>query len=116
MSENKMLVLINKLAERTGKGNLEWKSTEASGVYQTSFPKYSVRLAIRKNQRVADLDYVVQIIDNSGELVEEVDDTDFGSGDHYEVMKELYEGARRKAKGVDDALDSILEDLDEDEL
>jgi hypothetical protein len=60
---------------------------------------------------------VLQIYDENGALVEEVSDLEFNENDFvtapFTFMNEIYTQARRTAMGVEQALDSLLKDLDD---
>lgn len=112
MANDKLTSLIALLKQKTELGDVDWGETERPGVFQVSFPKYTVRLS-RKMAPSNSYDYVISIIDMEGDIVEEVDDTDFPDDNMYHLMGELYEMARRKVKGVDEAIDDILKSLNE---
>lgn len=117
MSYNKIAVLIKKIHEKSTNGSIEWEGTEEEGTYQVSFSNYSVRISTRFNPAYPDQsDQIIQIINSSGELVEEVSDIDLKDliPKAYEVMKNIHELARRQVMGVEHALDSILGELDDE--
>ncbi len=113
---NRVWDLILKLAERTAEDKVNWERTAEAGIYQVSFPKYSVQIFARENRDRPD-DIIVQVLDDTGSVVEEASDVDLTSArvnDAYPTMLTLYKNARRKAMGVEQALDAILKKLDED--
>lgn len=120
MSYEKVGKLIDSLYTRTKTGYINWEETERTGVYQVSFPKYSVRLLSQPTRSQAyngdeTQDYIIQIINEYGIVVDEVSDIDVKDIiiDSYKKMKEMHDLARRQALGVDEALDEILRDLDD---
>ena len=116
MSHEKVGSLVRRLAVATQKqGNL-WERTTEDAVFQASFPGYSVRLARAMGYQNEDL-IILSIFDEDGALVEQVDDSDLNSvlRNSYQVMLDLYEAARRQAMGVEQALDTILEALGEED-
>jgi len=120
MSYPKMVYLVQKLYRRTDAESVEWEVTEIEGVFQAAFPEYTVRLSMQllDGHVPGSEDYVISIFNAHGLKVEEVSDVDLAEelADSYEVMKHLYRAARRKAMGVDKALDSILSSLGEDDI
>ena len=61
-------------------------------------------------------DIVLQLFNEKGELIEEVDDTDFKVGElapgyPFPFMAEIHAMARRAVMGVNKAIDSILDEL-----
>ncbi|WP_338488003.1 hypothetical protein VRB78_18760 [Pseudomonas trivialis] len=113
MSYPKIAKLIDVLLTQTENGTLQWAQTETSDMFQASFPRYSVRLYVQSVSQV-DVDYVLQILNELGEIVEEVSDPDLKDvmEGPFRVMRRLHDAARRSAMGVETALDEILEFLD----
>ena len=113
MSYPKMANLIYSLLRQTQNGQLKWDQTEKSEKFQASFPRYSVRLYMAQNNGF-DPDYMLQIINDFGDIVEEVADPELREvmENPFLTMKELYEMARRSAMGVEQALDDILKYLE----
>ena len=111
MADPKFETLIHKLLERSKEGKVEWEATAVEGVYQAAFPHYSVKVYSEPSQE--GMDYVLQIADEEGVVIDEVRDTDF-SGE-YNNMRELFNCARSSGLGLDRALDSILAALGPDE-
>lgn len=112
MSHIKTAVMLQTLVDKTAAGKVIWAETEQSGAFQTSFPNYSVRIFEAQNFENT-TDFVLQITNADGDVVEEVRDpelTEFFEKP-YVVMRDLHESARRRAMGVDDALDEILRSL-----
>ena len=113
MSYPKIAKLVEVLLSQTENGLLQWESTEKSEMFQASFPRYSVRLSIRYVSDI-DIDYVLQILNEFGDIVEEVSDPDLKDvlESAYKKMRVLHEAARRSAMGVESALDEILSFLE----
>ena len=115
---NKLWEFIQKLAAKSDTGNVSWERTAEDGIYQVSFPNFTVRTFYRGGG--GDPDYIVQILNEDGSIVEETSDAqltqmaDTSIVGAFSLMRKLYEAARRKAMGVDNALDALLEALDED--
>lgn len=115
MSYNKIVNIVKKILEKTNNGSIEWEGTERGDTYQVSFSNFSVRLFPRDNPHTPDTDYIIQIINSDGEIVEEVSDEDLKSllSEAFTKMKQLHELARRQVMGVEGALDAILSELDD---
>ena len=109
MSYQKIILVIQKLIDKTSAGEIGWEETELENVYQAVFPEYSVRIWPRGE------DFVLGIFNAQGALIEEVSDVALKDelSDSYRIMKDLYLSARRAAMGVDQALDEILSSLEE---
>lgn len=116
MSYPKIINLVQKLHEATRDGSVLWRETEADDVFQVSFSQYSARIAKRLSRmdRTSD-EYVLSIHNDEGDLVEEIGDEDGEDarqkGMLFNALKETHETARRQSMGVDQALDSILDEL-----
>lgn len=119
MSYPRMKEVIKQLHRRTMEGDLPWEETEEEGVYQAAFPNSSVRLSERpaKNPDEPGMDYWVTIHNADGKLIDKVSDPDMRHDfeaegvDSYDLLRELYNHARRTAMGVQDALSDILQRL-----
>jgi len=113
MSYPKIAKLVHALLEKTESGNLKWDATERSNIFQASFPRYSIRLYTQQSGQ-NDFDYVIQIINEDGDIVEEITDPDLAEvmTSPFKVLGRLHDVARRSAMGVDSALDEILDFLD----
>ena len=92
MAFDKLATLLVELIQKTNNGSLRWEATAAEGVYQVSFPRFTVQISERGN------DFVLTILNSEGTLLEEAAD-------------QLYVNARRQALGVDAALDELLNEL-----
>lgn len=113
MSGQKIVALAKTLAERTARGELDWEESERPGVFQLSFSNSSVRIYHRESrQQRGSREFVLSIHNSVGVEVEEVGDESLPVDDAFPMMRQMYEEARRKAMGVDTAIDSILEDLE----
>jgi hypothetical protein len=111
MSYQKIADLIFKLHEKTVLGKVKWETTTTEGVYQAVFAGYSIRISKYPE------DIVLQIYNEDGELIEEVNDSEVNKVSPYTawtLMLNLYETARRVAMGTEEALDSIMSILDDD--
>lgn len=113
MSYPKIAKLVEVLLKQTATGSLQWAPTENSDMFQASFPRYSIRL-YPQSKNSFDVDYVLQILNELGEIVEEVADPDLKEvlESPYIKLRDLHESARRSAMGVESALDEILDFLD----
>ncbi|NYZ61802.1 hypothetical protein [Luteimonas deserti] len=113
MSGQKLVALTRMLAERTERGELKWEESERPGVFQVSFSNSSVRILHRDSRlQRGSTEYVISIINSLGVEVDEIGDESMPTEGAYSLMKQMYEQARRKAMGVDTAIDSIIEDLE----
>jgi len=118
---DKLWTFMEKLKDRTDAGKVAWERTANDDVYQASFPNHAVRIFTRAGEAEF-LDYVVQIVNQEGVVVEEASDVDLSkliapSPPNYvfQFMKDLHGAARRKAMGVDRALDILIDSLDRDD-
>lgn len=113
MSYPKIARLVEALLTQTESGSLQWSTTEKSDTFQASFPRYSVRLYPEETNNI-EFDYVLQILNDLGEIVEEVSDPDLIDvmQTPFTKMRNLHESARRSAMGVESALDDILNYLE----
>lgn len=104
-ANDKTIALIRALAEKTGNNEIEWEKTSNPDAFQTSFPNYSIVLL----QRVGDIS--LHLANEKGQVIERYSST-HAPTDIDQMMHETFELARRRALGVDEALDDILRTLD----
>lgn len=114
MSDEKITRLVYKLAANTSNGSLGWEETEREGVFQVSFSNSTVRIHCRESrQNRGEDEYVISIHNGIGIQVEEISDESVrGVENSFALFKNMYELARRKAIGLDQTIDSLLDDLD----
>jgi hypothetical protein len=104
MAYDKLVEFANLVYEKTKNGEITWEKTPQEGVFQTSFPKYSVMV---RNHSFAGP--VFSILDDYGEVIEELSyAAATNSGLDMDLLAEL---ARRQAMGVEQALDELLSEL-----
>jgi len=121
MSSLKSKALIIRLLDRTNEGKVEWEETDIEGVYQASFRSHSVQIArkpARGDPEGAE-DIVLAVYNQEGKLIDEIGDPDlvqFGlsTQEAFQLMSKLYETARRYAMGVEQAIDNLLQELNDD--
>lgn len=109
MSYQKIVLIIEKLIDKTSAGKIGWDETELENVYQAVFPEYSVRIWPRGD------DFMLGIFNAQGALLEEVSDVDLADdlSESYRILKDLHHSAKRAAMGVEQALDGLLLSLEE---
>lgn len=118
-TEEKVLKLVERLYAKTEAGEIPWERTSARGVFQVAFPSYTVKLSSRPNDENPESpDYIVSILDESGVVIERATDIELQKVaidlKVFQMMDDLYTTARRRALGVDSALDSLLGELDKE--
>ncbi len=108
----KMPMLIERLVDKTNRGELNWEVTSQEDVFQVSFPEFSIRLfPIQRDE--TRIDYALAIFDQEQKLIDEVTDVVLAPlmGNAFEIMDSLYSAARRNALGVDLAIENVLKAL-----
>ena len=107
MVQEKLNALIETLAEKSEAGTLEWEAGVFSNSYQTNFPRYTVAVFEFGHEEP---EYRLTITNEEGETMETVHDSDSRTGT-YQLLKTVFNGARRKVMGVEKAVDEILASL-----
>ena len=117
MTNEKYLRLIERLVAKTNEGTANWEVTARDGMYALPGSKYSV--AITKEWTSSDeWDVLIHLLDSVGDIVDTVRDTELvhdspmPNAKFFQTLNELYDRARRKASGIEQALDSVLDELD----
>jgi hypothetical protein len=110
---------VKQLSKLTESGTIDWKPSINVNTFQVSFRDNTLRITSRPNEN--EQDFLVQLVNSNGELVETFSDLDLNDSDEptesrkswFGILRDLYENARRKALGADKVLDEIIADLDE---
>ena len=111
----KLIQMINNLISRTEDGKIEWDSTSTKDQYVTSLSRYSIAVDLFEKTTNSDDFYKVSIINELGKIIESATSSDLAieSAESSGKLQLLYNLARRRAMGVDFALDKILAELDD---
>lgn len=116
MELNRMALVIQRLAERTAKGEVVWKE-ETSNSFVAPVGKYSVSISEHDEMQddpFSDPDYYFAIneptkncwMDSVSD--EEMKDALPGS---FKIMRSLYRDARRGARGIDVVVEELLKEI-----
>ena len=104
MATQKLIDVAKALYERTVTGDLSWETTAKQGMFQVSFPNYSV-LVLEE-----DGDVTLKICNEQGQVVEALKESE-ATASRFSNMRELFEGARRIAMSAEHVLDELLRNL-----
>lgn len=103
MADDRLILLVDRLLEKTEAGAQHWRQTPVENEYSTSFPKYSIVLGGGKQ-------FYLRIHGPDGKFIDGIAEHDLAQtllgGD--DKLKRLYTLARRDALDVDKALDELL--------
>lgn len=116
-SIDKIKKIAAALLAKTQASELEWEETETEDVFQVAFSGHSIRVRHKPTQTFNANHYFLAIHNEQGAMIEEagdfeVDGAPYPATESPRMLKDLYERARRKAMGVDKALDDILSELE----
>ncbi len=118
--DEKLLTLLKRLYFRTVNGEVEWESTADPTAFVVSFPRYAVQVSEHTDPYREASAWSLRIYNDDNELMDSISNAQLEREqieDGTRMLAELYSGARRKAMGVEQAIDSILEELgEEDEI
>lgn len=118
MNPDKLTKIVLALHDGTQKGKIKWRTPTDSdeGIYYTEVGGKSIVFSTRHSVEFGEdeVDYVIAIYKEQTKLIDSITDIDLRShiDEAYKFMADFYRDVRRKALGIDDALDSILGDLD----
>lgn len=117
MNSDKIITLLTKLQQRTESGDVTWEKTAEENQFQTTLGKYTIRLLEFPSAEPETYDYFLRLHDEGGALIDSLSDVELhqispGVG-AYKMMGTIFRSARRSATGVDKAIDSIIQGLDE---
>lgn len=118
--KKKYRVMVDSLYRKTFAGSLDWDITFL-GHLEVNVGNYSIRLSEYKDEEGEPFEKI-EILGSNEKLIDGFTDSflnketppeaDFPN--YYMKMKDLHQQARRKAMGLDQAIDEILGDLDDD--
>ncbi|MBO6561278.1 MAG: hypothetical protein JJ959_12115 [Nisaea sp.] len=123
MISEKLGEMVARLKQRTEEGKVDWEETSTRGRFQTTLNDHSLVIAEQENEDDPEvMDYCVTIYNRDGDDIECFTDRDLGEvpeanaeETYRAMMKEIHAMARRKALGAEEAVDAILEVLDQTE-
>lgn len=118
MAYEKFFHFLDALHKKTLSNKVTWESTNVDNIYQVDFSKYSVQVSFVEHG-FDEHNFCITIYNNEGNVMESFDDeelTNAGKPESYKVLKEIYETARRQALGTEQALDELLNALQDDDI
>ena len=106
---DKLAIITKQLIDKTNQGKIEWEVTDVDGVFQTPFLNATIRISYNPLKS----GIIIEIYNEEGLMLEQFNDDDIGSAmtSSFDRMSDLYDAARRKALGAEQAIDSILDQL-----
>lgn len=107
----KLVTLVQQIYEKTKSGELKWEETSEEGTFLVAFPNYVVQITMTPETESHYATYILRILNERSIIIEEITSASLSEYYSREFFKELYEEARRKALGTEDAIDSLLESL-----
>ena len=115
-NEPKMLAIIVSLIKKTRDDELQWEElATGSGFFSIFAERLSISvLRVESSREEAEdfIDYVLQVRNSEGKIIEEVSDPEFSQASNaFLKMKSLYGLARSNAYRVDATLDKLLSSL-----
>lgn len=113
MISNEYIDLVEKLLERTRDGEVNWKGTVKSNEYMIYFKNFSLSISTSFDNFTNQNNVVISLRNDSGDEIDNfwIDEEDA----HYKLVSELHAGARRKALQIDEALSTIMTELESTE-
>jgi len=116
MAESKQIQFVHGLCRKSANGNLRWASTGDENTFLAIFREYTVSIA-----RYYDAartpngeSYELRIVDAEGEEIDSFNSGEFAVDERdlaERSLRELYNVARRKAYGVDEIYEKLLDQI-----
>jgi hypothetical protein len=116
----KYVDLVSSLIERTEQGDVEWRDTSASDQLAVYLRSGDIAVDYYPEQQdprhgtVPEM-YGMTIFNNDGNKIDEITADKTNNRDSFEILKRLYETARRNYLKVDETIEGMLEEINEDE-
>ncbi len=121
MLEKKFLDLLVRLHKKTMERKLEWTASFYDDkAFRTKLGDFAVTIGLRNDPDYPDQpDYVVQILGGNDKVLEEFSNVTLrglstNDTNAYSLLDETYTNARRAALGVESAVESLLENLEDE--
>lgn len=115
--QGRMLLMANNLLAATKEGKITWRLTDAEAKFIYAGTRSSVTIEF-VSDRFNDEMTVLCLLNDKGTVVDSLETGGVHEGDRFipaswnEILDDLYHAARRVAYNVDEALDSILSDIE----
>lgn len=115
MSYEKEKQLVDSLAEKTASGKLKWEEG-GLGDAQATIGQYTISIEEGRSPSGSTLIYIA-MYDVEAKKIDSFHDEQLdspaGPNIYFKVMKDLLARARKQATGADEALDSVLKNINE---
>lgn len=119
MANDRFAFFVNKLAEKTRQGSIEWQN-ETSNSFSVVLGSHKVSISQNYPEdaphEYMDPDYIIGIyMEKSGEWVESMDDQELKEfiPNSFKLMADIYKSARRKARDFDSTIETLIDDLED---
>lgn len=114
MDDQKIELLLDRLTHQTEKGLLNWKTTGSEDTFLLVLKDSSISISTEFSDELSMFSYVLQFRNKNGEIVENT--YIFEETPYYKDAEWLYELVRRQGLNSDGLIDSILEQLNSDQV
>ena len=118
--ESRLVKFFESIEKATYTNKISWEDTSVIGLFQTNFSNTSLQIGFKEeydeesesnNNR-----YYVKIVDYRGELIDSITDSMLYSEykedrSIFKRIENLYNEARRSAKGASGAIDAIISEI-----
>lgn len=115
-TKTKWRELVSRLARNTHAHRLSWENGNYEGSIVTTVNDHAISLQLV--QRSFETNFIVQIADQFGDIVDTFSDEDVGLLDNgvsaHIVLSEVYRDVKRTISGADAVLDAVISALPED--
>ncbi|MBP7528499.1 MAG: hypothetical protein KA801_11260 [Syntrophorhabdaceae bacterium] len=102
-------VMINKLCDKTLEGKINWKTTADDNRYLIDFRDFSLTTTLYI-PAIGDKNVAIHLWDKNGRVIDYFHVLN-GEPD-FDKLELMFDGARRKAKRIDEAISFITQELD----
>jgi hypothetical protein len=117
MSTNpKFVKFLETLRDATRQGRLDWSKTAEEDTFRVLLNQTIVRVGKSFDEIGDRTYYFATLVDSEGETLEHITSDYDDDGAHFELLKDLYDMARRRSGKVDDLLDRLISDLNKSKV
>ncbi|MEX1017492.1 MAG: hypothetical protein WDZ31_12185 [Phycisphaeraceae bacterium] len=110
--------IVNKLIQKTKSGNVNWREAADAGQFFVPIGDVTISLdrssrKTRSAQRLVTAKTVIfRVLNSEASLVDSFTVSSVSDEEDFDRMNLLYEGAKRRARRVDEVIESIDNELD----
>ena len=115
MSSDKRIEMVKKLLQKTNKGVIGWEDTSDENKFQAMISNHIIQVSL-EDEKGKPLGVQIDILNNKGEIIDNFICKENAGSIYRDTFYPMFEKARGYARGTEQALDEILNVLNDDDV